>query len=169
MLLPAIPLVPLLLLTLPQIIVVLANGPVTMGENPLYKEQRSCAVDCFAAGTLFEDPGERIADRFKCPKPPQNDCVCRVDLQSSANAYISSCVSHWCDGNTLDIDVATSIYDDYCNSNGYTRGVEGPAAATATTTAVNIPGASVVTMTVTALRTVTASAAAARLRVAWLQ
>lgn len=96
---------------------------VTLDSIPELKDLRQCALKCYDAhdGAL-RDPGEGIASELSCKNPsaPDNTCFCRVDLQSSAVKYISTCVDMWCSTNELDASSATKVYKDYCTSAGFT-------------------------------------------------
>jgi hypothetical protein len=43
-----------------------------------------------------------------------NECVCRADLLSIGESYISSFVNSACSSDTIDIQSGLSIYDNYC-------------------------------------------------------
>jgi len=62
-----------------------------------------------------------------------NNCYCRTDLQSVATSYLSSCVDKGCTVGDFSIDVssAISIYDSYCQGNGFAAMGNSPAATTA--------------------------------------
>lgn len=131
---------------------VLCDGPVTIDQGDAYQKQRNCAFSCFRS---FDDPGYPIAMTISCPTfKVQNDCFCRPDLQQDAQQFVFSCVSNGCSKNTNDISLATSIYNDYCTSNGYERAQvttppnteSSPTSSTGTTnarsTATSAPGSS---------------------------
>jgi hypothetical protein len=84
-------------------------------SEDLFKQQRSCAQGCFGCCS------DNVAGDLSCPEPVLNSCYCRSDLQPVAVSYISSCVSSACSSNTVDIQSATSLYQAYCVSNGYTE------------------------------------------------
>ncbi|KAI1353315.1 hypothetical protein F5Y01DRAFT_277583 [Xylaria sp. FL0043] len=97
-----------------------ACDSVSLAQATAFASQRPCAQNCFGGG-IFGDVGE-LADGIGCAyQNPQNECVCRLDLQPNADEYIASCVSRGCSANTLDITSAVSIYDAYCTSAGYVR------------------------------------------------
>jgi hypothetical protein len=106
---------------------------VTLDSVPELKDLRQCALKCYDAhdGAL-RDPGEGIASELSCKNPnaPDNSCFCRVDLQSSAVKYISTCVDMWCSTNELDASSATQVYKDYCTSAGFTAEPQSVAAQT---------------------------------------
>ncbi|KAI0433261.1 hypothetical protein F5Y09DRAFT_92005 [Xylaria sp. FL1042] len=109
---------------------------VSLAQASAFASQRPCAQSCFGGG-IFGDVGE-LADGIGCAyQNPQNECVCRLDLQSNADEYIASCVSRYCSANTLDITSAVSIYDSYCTSAGYVR--DTPATATSADSSTSAP------------------------------
>ncbi|KAI0437683.1 hypothetical protein F4803DRAFT_570493 [Xylaria telfairii] len=112
-------------------------------QAPVFASQRPCAQDCFAY-PLYEGP-DRLAEAIGCDyRVPQNECVCRPDLQADADAFLLSCVNRGCSQNALDTNSATSIYDEYCTSAGYLRSTP------ATVTSGTDESPSTVTVTVTA-------------------
>jgi hypothetical protein len=133
-----------------------ASATVTIEENPAFQSQRPCARGCFMR---FGAAVYAVADAIGCePNDPQNECVCRPDLQAGADVYIKSCVNNNCGKNTLDVNSAVSIYDSYCTSAGFLRETTVPATTTSGTD--NSPS----TVTVTMLQTVTVSSAQKRLK-----
>ncbi|KIX10648.1 uncharacterized protein Z518_01732 [Rhinocladiella mackenziei CBS 650.93] len=148
------------LLAFLAIIHVATAATVTLTESPAYASQRSCAIYCWYAGFSVDGGPDQLASELDCPVDPiENDCFCRPDLQASADSYLKSCVSGVCDGNTVDVNSAVSIYDSYCTSAGYLRAEETAPAQTSSGT--QQPPA---TVTVTALRTVTVSSGQQSLR-----
>ena len=132
---------------------------VTLTESPAYASQRSCAFYCWYSGFSSEGGPDQLAQQLDCTVDPiENDCLCRPDLQGPADSYLRSCISNVCSKNTVDINSAVSIYDNYCTSAGYFRAEE---TAPAQTTGTQNPTA---TVTVTALRTVTVSSGQDALR-----
>ncbi|KAI1278630.1 hypothetical protein F5Y07DRAFT_360599 [Xylaria sp. FL0933] len=112
---------------------------VSLAQATAFASQRPCAQSCFGGG-VFGDVGE-LADGIGCAyQNPQNECVCRLDLQPNADEYIASCVSRYCSANTLDITSAVSIYDAYCTSAGYVR--DTPATRTSDSTTSSPPSPS---------------------------
>jgi hypothetical protein len=91
-----------------------ATATQSLYSEDLYKQQRSCAQSCFV-----DCCQDYVAEDLSCPNPILNSCYCRGDLQAQAVSYISSCVSSGCNGNTVDIQSATSLYQAYCVTNGY--------------------------------------------------
>jgi hypothetical protein len=132
--------------------VLVAPATVTISDSPAYETQRPCAKLCWFNAV------NRVASAISCDDDPaENDCFCRADLQNDAKAFIKDCVSMYCDGKTLDIDLAVGLYTDYCTSNGYTTPV---VTARPTPTGTQDPQ----TVTVTVIRTTTLVAAANHLQ-----
>ncbi|KAK5631501.1 hypothetical protein RRF57_007215 [Xylaria bambusicola] len=126
-----------------------ASESVTITRLPVFSSQRPCAQQCFDGGIggVFTAAGA-LAYGIHCEyRNPQNECVCRPDLQDQAEAYLQNCVDNECNANSLDTNSAISIYDEYCTSAGYIRNV----AATTTSGTNDSP------LTVTATVTVTAT------------
>lgn len=111
-----------------------------------WKYFRDCAKYCFFAGNGWNS----VAEKLSCSQPALDFCICRLDLQSQAVSYLSTCVLSACGSNRNDVTSATSFYVNYCTNNGYLA--EGPATASAQTTA-----AMQTTATATATRTVVAT------------
>ncbi|KAH2554611.1 hypothetical protein KXW97_003436 [Aspergillus fumigatus] len=66
--------------------------------------------------------GRLLADRIGCEVDPiGNECICRLDLQQTADSFLRRCVSDNCGSHAFDVSSAVSIYVEYCTSNGYTR------------------------------------------------
>ncbi|KAF4294730.1 hypothetical protein KXW91_001313 [Aspergillus fumigatus] len=66
--------------------------------------------------------GRLLADRIGCEVDPiGNECICRLDLQQTADSFLRRCVSDNCGSHAFDVSSAVSIYAEYCTSNGYTR------------------------------------------------
>lgn len=125
----------------------------TIFDLPDYKSQRPCAKECFNGGA-GDDELYYLANAVNCDfEDTQNDCICRADLQVSADQYLSRCVYDGCDRATIDVNSALSIYDNYCTDLGYHRS---PMSTPATTT--GMQGSSP-TVTVTAVVVVTVSSA----------
>jgi hypothetical protein len=94
---------------------------ITIDSIQPYESQRDCVFGwCFGR----TNPGYIIASNLECApfSSPGNSCFCRTDLQQTAVAQLSHCVSVWCDGNIQDISTATKIYKDYCTSAGFVIG-----------------------------------------------
>ncbi|KAI0866068.1 hypothetical protein F4860DRAFT_509250 [Xylaria cubensis] len=97
-----------------------ASEKASITQAAVFASQRPCAQGCFTYD-LYEGP-DRLAEGIGCDyKNPQNECFCRPDLQSDADAFLSSCVNRECSQNTLDTNSATSIYDAYCTGAGFLR------------------------------------------------
>lgn len=152
-----LPLLPLLLAVVEPVLCAV-EGPVTIDQSDIYRNQRVCAFPCFEQ---FDDPGYPIAGEIQCANfKVQNDCFCRPDLQQSAHQFVYSCISNGC-RNSLDLSIATKLYDDYCTSNGYTQTTTTTAPAPSETGALTITITVPPTVVVTATATVTVTAAAA--------
>lgn len=124
---------------------------------PDYDLQRPCAKRCFYYGSSSDGGADNLAGGIDCDVDPiRNDCICRVDLQPSAQSYLSSCVNDKCDDNTVDLNSALAIYNDYCTSNGYVTGSQTAATTTTTNIGMQPPSA---TVTVTIIQTVAAGGA----------
>ncbi|PKX89396.1 uncharacterized protein P174DRAFT_57499 [Aspergillus novofumigatus IBT 16806] len=124
----------------------------TLTESAAYASQRPCAKRCFYWGSSSEGGPDYLAIGVGCQVDPiMNECICRSDLQQTADSFLRKCVSDKCGENAIDVSSAVSIYDDYCTSNGYTR-----ATSTAQTTSSGTPIAPA-TVTVTVVQTVLAS------------
>ncbi|GAW15882.1 hypothetical protein ANO14919_053040 [Xylariales sp. No.14919] len=109
-----------LLLTLLFLIHLAASESVSITRVPEYSSQRPCAQGCFGGG-IFTVAGA-LANGIGCDyHNPQNECVCRLDLQDTADGYLQNCVSRECSANTLDTNSAVSIYDAYCTAAGFIR------------------------------------------------
>ncbi|KAI0191878.1 hypothetical protein F4808DRAFT_465258 [Astrocystis sublimbata] len=137
-------------LTLSLLLHLAACESASITQGVAYASQRPCAQDCFA-WDLYKGP-DRLADKLGCDyHNPQNECICRLDLQADGHAFIQSCVNQECAQNTLDTNSAVSIYDAYCTGAGYVQKTP------ATTTAAPGTGVFPSTVTVTATATVTAT------------
>lgn len=133
-----------------------ASETVTLTDAPAYESQRPCAKDCFYLGA-YKGP-DQLAENIGCDiEDIQNECLCRPDLQAEADAYLKSCVNSGCSKNTLDINSAVSIYDEYCTGAGFQRATNLPATTTSGTD--DSPS----TVTVTMMATMTVSSAQKRL------
>jgi hypothetical protein len=149
------------LITLLLLVQLISAATVTLLNMPAYGSQRPCARGCFTR--YSHDGPDNIAAYIQCDYyPVENDCFCRPDLQTTAEASLSACVSQGCARNQLDIDVATKIYIDYCSNAGYVKAVE--ASTTPTTTSTQGTPYSISTVTVTAIHTVLISSGERRVR-----
>ncbi|KAI0972792.1 hypothetical protein F4678DRAFT_429374 [Xylaria arbuscula] len=105
---------------IPLLLRLVAAESVTINQAPAYSSQRPCAQNCFGGG-IYTVAGA-VAYNIGCDyHNPQNECVCRPDLQNNADAYIQSCVDNECSENSLDVNSAISIYDAYCTGAGFIR------------------------------------------------
>ncbi|KAF4160235.1 hypothetical protein CNMCM8927_002717 [Aspergillus lentulus] len=94
----------------------------TLTESTAYASQRPCAKSCFYWGSSTQGGADFLAERIGCEVDPiLNECICRSDLQQTADSFLRKCVSDNCGANAIDVSSAVGIYDDYCTSNGYTR------------------------------------------------
>lgn len=108
---------------------VYADNTVSITEALNYTLQRICAQACFY-NTLGFEASLVMAGSIGCGfNLPMNACFCCTDLEPLAVSYLTSCVSVGC-SNTNDVQTATSIYLNYCTSNGYST-VAAPTSATA--------------------------------------
>lgn len=148
-----------ILLSLPLLAV--ATVP-SIGNVPAYTSQRACAQSCF--GDNVNGAAWVIAEHVDCtyddPRAISNECICRIDIQPSADAWLSQCVNTQCSQNTVDIISAVSIYNAYCTDAGFGSTSSG---AQATTTQPGTNYFPTATVTVTAVRTVFVTSAARRL------
>lgn len=51
--------------------------------------------------------------------------MCRSDMASTANSFLTICASKYCQGNTDDIAIAVSTYTAYCDGTGRISGAYG--------------------------------------------
>ncbi|KAI0401215.1 hypothetical protein F4802DRAFT_440887 [Xylaria palmicola] len=97
-----------------------ASETAGITQAPAWQSQRPCAQKCFYGG-VYAGP-DRLAEAIGCENDPsENECICRPDLQASADAFLQSCVYSTCTRNTLDTNSAVSIYDSYCTEAGFNR------------------------------------------------
>ncbi|KAI1198177.1 hypothetical protein F5X97DRAFT_300122 [Nemania serpens] len=97
-----------------------ASTSATLTQAPAYASQRPCAQECFAFN-LYKGP-DRLAQGIGCDyKNPQNECICRPDLQNDADAFLQECVGNSCSQNSRDTNSAISIYEGYCAGAGFPR------------------------------------------------
>ncbi|GFF48336.1 hypothetical protein IFM51744_06799 [Aspergillus udagawae] len=127
----------------------------TLTESTAYASQRPCAKSCFYWGSSTQGGADFLAERIGCAVDPiENECICRSDLQQTADTFLHKCVTDNCGANAIDVSSAVRIYDDYCTSNGYTK-----ATSTAQTTRTTSSGTPITpaTVTVTVVQAVLAS------------
>ncbi|GFF92950.1 protein bem46 [Aspergillus udagawae] len=87
----------------------------TLTESTAYASQRPCAKSCFYWGSSTQGGAGFLAEGIGCAVDPfENECICRSDLQQTADSFL-----HKCGANAIDISSAIRIYDDYCTSNGW--------------------------------------------------
>jgi hypothetical protein len=98
------------------------------GDNE-FKVLRSCAQECIWGLCCIS-----VADFIGCNSPWYNECVCDLNMQSSAASNVASCVSSRCTGNT-DVSTAVAVYLDYCASAGYALASATQASGVTTTVA----------------------------------
>ncbi|KAI1357286.1 hypothetical protein F5Y08DRAFT_333983 [Xylaria arbuscula] len=109
-----------ILFVAPFLVHLAISESVTITDIAAFPSQRPCAQECFGGG-IYADAGA-LAYGIDCEYiHPQNECVCRLDLQDKAEGYLRDCVNRGCDLNSLDTNSAVSIYDAYCTSAGYIR------------------------------------------------
>ena len=121
-----------------------SDNPETIASLEAYKLQHDCAQGCFWYSIGNGENSDGIADAISCQHPVNvgalDSCFCRLDLQSVAETYLSTCISVACSYGggavTVDISSAVSIYDNYCSAKGYVTNTQTesvPANATPTT------------------------------------
>ncbi len=93
------------------------DSPQSIDSFSEYGRQRLCARPCFFSDDVFYY--DNLGRFLSCDDPPgtagsQNGCFCRADQQPVAVSYLSSCVSSKCGKNTVDANLATSVYLAYC-------------------------------------------------------
>jgi len=125
----------------------------TIRSLDAYKSQRACGQACFYYLGAGAEPFDALGVTLGCTQPVLDSCFCRTDVQGAGETYLSTCISSRCTGPgdvTNDIDMATSIYDSYCQAKGYTADKNPASIAATTTTAHENPTGtqSVVTKTV---------------------
>jgi hypothetical protein len=103
------------LLFLYFVTVAYADGTVSLAQLTVYSVQRFCLQECIWQGRT--DGGPALPQYLSCPQPYSDSCLCRTDLTVTASSFLTSCVSHYCAGNTVDISNAASLYGGYCANN----------------------------------------------------
>ena len=140
-------------LSLAQSAAVADTAPQSITAQPLFASQKPCAQQCFFPNYLA-CPVDAVASAIGCKygNCPQvyktadyeaaNNCYCRLDLQSVASRYLSSCVMQKCTVGDASVDMKTAIglYDTYCWAKGFV-----PATATAPIPTGNVGQASFTT------------------------
>jgi len=129
------------------------TAPQSITAQPLFSSQKPCAQQCFFPNYLA-CPVDAVASAIGCQygNCPQvfktagyeaaNDCYCRLDLQSAASRYLSSCVMQKCTvgDSSVDMSSAIGLYDTYCWAKGFV-----PATTTTPTPTGNVGQASFTT------------------------
>ena len=95
------------------------DAPQSIGSLDDYGRQRVCARQCFWGGRTADPASyDSIGGTLSCDTPGNsgspNWCFCRADQQSVAVSYLSNCVNSKCGKNTVDTNLATSLYLAYC-------------------------------------------------------
>jgi hypothetical protein len=91
-----------------------APGTVSIWSIDGFTQARSCMTEAFhswARGGLWN--GALLCNQNK-NNAYLNECVCRADILSLGESYISSFVKSACSSDTVDIQSGLSIYDNYC-------------------------------------------------------
>ncbi|KEY79794.1 hypothetical protein BA78_8829 [Aspergillus fumigatus] len=104
-----------------------SSGPGASSKRPAGPVNRDNNCKSLRVSTSLREAllllGRLLADRIGCEVDPiGNECICRLDLQQTADSFLRRCVSDNCGSHAFDVSSAVSIYAEYCTSNGYTRG-----------------------------------------------
>jgi hypothetical protein len=88
-----------------------------MGHYDPYSQQHICVQRC-----LFWGYGNDVGSALGCDTPYNNVCYCPTSQAAAASSYLSSCVSTTCSAGDLPADVtsAVSVYNNYCQTAGFT-------------------------------------------------
>ena len=90
---------------------------VTIASLESYKLQRACAQGCLLNAGGYGYNINNLPEYLNCVGyPPLNGCYCRLDLSSSANFFISSCLTTQSCTNAVDVTSAVGVYGEYCAS-----------------------------------------------------
>jgi hypothetical protein len=90
---------------------------VTIASLESYKIQQVCAQGCLLNAGGYGYNINNLPQYLKCNGyPPLNGCYCRSDLSSSANIFISSCLTTQSCTNAADVTSAIGVYGEYCSS-----------------------------------------------------
>ena len=90
---------------------------VTIASLESYKIQRICAQGCLLNAGGYGYNINNLPQYLNCNGyPPLNGCYCRSDLSSSANFFISSCLTTQSCTNVADVTSAIGVYGEYCAS-----------------------------------------------------
>ena len=89
-------------------------------SNAQYREPISLLISPWlCAGLPHSGPSDgsgALPRALQCWGTPAYDgCMCRSDMASTANSFLTICASKYCQGNTDDIASAVSPYTAYCN------------------------------------------------------
>ncbi|OCL01288.1 hypothetical protein AOQ84DRAFT_404163 [Glonium stellatum] len=120
---------------------------LSIESQEAFSSLRGCVQDCIYSGP--SDGSGALPRALQCWGTPAYDgCVCRSDMVSTANSFLTICASKYCSGNTDDIASAVSAYTAYCdgamNKAAVTAATGGGAAAsTAASTGARNTGTSV--------------------------
>ncbi|GFF63263.1 hypothetical protein IFM60648_00869 [Aspergillus lentulus] len=99
----------------------------TLTESTAYASQRPCAKSCFYWGSSTQGGADFLAERIGCEVDPiLNECICRSDLQQTADSFLRKCVSDNCGANAIDVSSAVGIYDDYYDQDDFIRYADRP-------------------------------------------
>lgn len=120
-------------------------GPITQEVSKIaaYGLQKACARKCFQDEAGNFCPNDLLGSKIGCAPHTDcntfswlatNDCYCRPDLQSIAQAHLTSCVKRACSVGDLAIDASSagSIYSQYCKEKGYVAALPATVSATLT-------------------------------------
>jgi len=91
-----------------------APGHVSIWSIDGFTAARSCMTEAFhawAGGGLWNGA---LSCNMNANGAYLNECVCRADLLSIGESYISSFVKSACSPDTIDIQSGLSMYDNYC-------------------------------------------------------
>jgi hypothetical protein len=149
----------------------------TLFLDPQFSKQIACVRDCFASkdttgGCWYDNIGKALGctNNPGCDVPAGgttwaalNSCYCRSDLQSQAQAAITSCVRSNCTVGDLDVNAASAgaLQRSYCSRAGFPQSVDAEP-----TTTVASPATTTVSVYVTTTVTVSSNAASIALA-AW--
>lgn len=87
---------------------------LSIASQEAFSSLRGCAQDCLYGGP--SDGSGALPRALQCLGTPAYDgCMCRSDMASTANSFLTVCASKYCQGNTDDIASAISAYTAYCD------------------------------------------------------
>lgn len=91
-----------------------APATLSIWSEDGFTQARSCVTEAF----VNWDEGGLWNGGLMCNKNANgaylNQCVCRSDILSLGESYISSVIKTGCSSNTVDIQSGLSLYDSYC-------------------------------------------------------